>query len=427
MLITLDSLRADSLHGQRNGVPLMPYLVNLASQGVEFKNATTAAPWTRPSITSFLTSLYVDAHQVFLATSALPEGIETVATFLKKAGYATCALPIQPNLAPESGLPQGFDTYDYQPGLPNEATTTLALARLDVLTEPFFFFIHFKDPHLPSEAPAPYPAMMGYPPPQLDPAERPIVENFMPYLNDHVDYRMGISTTRKFAPLSATAQEAVRTLRDAEVRYADDQLRRLLDGVDGVQLRFPNTFIIVSADHGDHFWEHDYLGHALTLYEPLMHIPLVIKGPGLSPSTVDTPVGSIDVVPTIAALLGLPARPGWQGRDLFGPLDPQCPVFSRTVGIGGVYVTDLDMVRVGSTKLILNRKSGQAELYDLAADPAEKVNLASKFPEQVDRLTALLETRRQENIRARGALQQKSVSLDQNTRDQLGALGYLAP
>ena len=72
-------------------------------------------------------------------------------------------------------------------------------------------------------------------------------------------------------------------------------------------------------------------------------------------------------------------------------------------------MTDLDMVRVGSTKLILNRKSGQAELYDLAADPAEKVNLASKSPEQVDRFTALLETRRQENIRARGALGKRFI------------------
>lgn len=420
--MTLDALRGDKLHAVRNNAPLMPHLTALAKQGVEFTNTTTAVTWTRPSIVSFLTSLYMDTHQVFYGESSLSPGIENAAAFFRKAGYSTCAIVTAPLLDTTSGLAPGFDVYDYAPGR-NEATTTRALARLDVLQQPFFFFIHFIDPHPPSTPPAPYFDMMGYPPAGLSDAEKAIVEDFIPYQNDLVAYRLGLLKERKYAPISQTAQESVRMRYDAEVRYADDQLERILSVIES---RFPNTLIIVSSDHGEQYWEHDWLAHAMTLYNVLTHIPLVIKGPGISPAVVDAPAESIDVLPTMAAYAGLPARPSWQGVNLLGTLDPERPVFSRTVGTGGDYVVDLDMVKKGAMNLILDRKTGQSELYDLAADPGENANLATKSPEQVDKLTALLETRRQQNIRARGSIQPKSVPVvDQSTRDQLEALGYL--
>lgn len=424
VFVVIDALRVDRIDGERNGVPLMPYLSRFAKDCVCFSNAVTPCTWTRPAMASIFTSLFVDTHQIYHGSDSLPSGIETMATYLKNAGYSTVAVQANANLKREVGFAQGFDQYDFLDKAEAAAVTGRALERLQSPTQPFFLYVHYMDTHLPYLPPESYRTLLGYPDPHLDPKERAIAEHFMPYFWDYVDYLLGAKPAREFPPLSPLGQEAVRALYDGGARYADDEMGKLLDAI---QAKYPNSILIVTADHGEHLWEHDQLGHGITMYDAVLRVPFFMKGPGLTPQTIEANVSTIDILPTVAALLHVAPRPTWQGRDLFGPRDPQAPTFAYTQGALPPRNVDLDMVKIGSTKLIFDWRAKQAELYDVAADPGETANLASQHPEQVDQLKRLLEAHRQQNIQARVEVQRESVILDDETRRQLEALGYGPP
>jgi arylsulfatase A-like enzyme len=421
VLVILDALRADRVYAQRNGVPLMPYLSRLTQECVRFPNAMAPSTLTRPSMTSIFTSLYVDTHQVYYGSDALPPARESMAAFLKKAGYNTFGVHPNGNLTRELGYAQGFDQYEYLPDAKVDVITSRALEWLQNLPEPFFLYVHYLAPHLPYVSPDFYHTLLGFPPPGLDPAERAIAEDFMDYFWDFIEYKMGTKTEMKFAPLSPLGKEAVRMLYEAKIRYADDEVSKFLDAL---HAKYPNTLLIVIADHGEHLWDHDYLGHGLTMYEEELRVPFFMKCPGLEPRTVDGNVNTIDILPTVAALLGIPPNPVWQGQNLFAPRETLAPVFSHTHGPREKPKVDSEMVRVGSMKLIRNLTAGTTELYDVDADPHEKADLAPQRPKQVEQLAALLDAHDRENVRARGRVQQQSVAVSEETRRQLHDIGY---
>ena len=397
VLIVLDACREDEVDATRNGEPVMPHLSSFSA--VRFRNAVSAASWTRPSIASVLTSLYVDTHQIHDVSTSLPANLESAASYLKEAGYKTLCVQASGNVSPSYGFNQGFDVYDYIEGVPSNTVTSHALALTESVTEPFFLYAHYMAPHGPYWPPESYRTLMGYPDPLLSTEERAIVENFSPYAQDNNEYLIGYKPERVFPELSSVGKDSARTLYDSNARFADEYSGLL---VDTLLASYPNTVVIILADHGEHFWEHGFLAHVLTVYEQLVHVPLFIKGPGLAPATVDSFVQTVDILPTIAALAGLPARSTWQGRDLFAPRDPLGPVFSCGK-YGTPYYRDLEMVRLGSMKLICDRNSGGVELYDLDTDPGETTNLASVQPAVTDQLTAVLYSHLRQNARANGS------------------------
>jgi arylsulfatase A-like enzyme len=278
--------------------------------------------------------------------------------------------------------------------------TAHALAVTQSATEPFFLYVHYTGPHIPYSPPQTYRDEMGYPDPALLPAERAVAEDFLPYFWDHIDYRFGLKPAREFTPLSTIGQEAVRMLYDGEARYSDDKVGEFLEGL---QSTHPNTVLILSADHGEHLWEHDNLGHAVSLYNALFRVPLVIQGPGVpAGQVINSNVSLISLLPTVADLLGLPARPAWEAESLFALHPPDEPTFSCTHGTAPPYDLDLEAIKLGAMKLILDERTQGIELYDVAADPEELTNLASTNPEQADALKALLLTHIQQNVRTRG-------------------------
>ncbi len=400
VLIIIDALRADRLTATRDGVAVMPYLSHMAAQGAWFTSAMAPCSWTRPSVASILTSMYIEAHQVSTPFDMLSDKVETMASFLKKAGYMTMGVQTNWHLTAINGFAQGFVAYDdlvanVPPAL---AVTDDALQLIQETSTPFFLYVHYLDVHCPYWPPEAYRQLFGYPNLILDSMEQAIVEDFQPYLIDQVDYMLGVKPSRDFPELSPVARDAVRLLFDGECRYTDEQIGRLIDSI---RSEFPNTFFVVTADHGDHFWEHGWLGHGQTMYEPVLRVPLFIAGPGLTPATSDANVETIDILPTLASLLGLSARSTWQGRSLLAPRDLRNPTFSYTRGGLPPRTTDCEMVKVDSIKLIRDRRTGAAELYDLAHDPDETTNLAAQYPEQVAQLKALLDAHHEQNIRAR--------------------------
>ncbi|MDQ1256229.1 MAG: Choline-sulfatase [Candidatus Hydrogenedentes bacterium] len=371
VIILLDAWREDSVDDSRNAVPLMPYLDNLP--GIRFRQTESASPWTKPSVTSMLTSLPLNVHQMQDRPTTLPASFETAATYLKQAGYATYCVQTNSLLTVAKGYGQGFDQYDYMGDVPADQSTARALSNTASATEPYFLYLHLLDTHVPYLPPMSYRTLLGYPDPGLVPAEQTIVENFGPYLLDHLDYVLGVEPTLSYPPLSPVGEESARTLYDGEARFADEQIGLFIDAL---LARDPNTLIVILADHGEHFWEHNLLGHGASLYEPLTHIPLFITGAGITPGTVDAVVQTVDVLPTIANLLGLTPRPEWFGVDLLAPRDLDGPAFSSVKPVDSIYL-DLEMVREGTMKLIWNRLTGGVELYDLAADPDEANNVAA--------------------------------------------------
>ncbi|HOV74067.1 MAG TPA: sulfatase [Candidatus Hydrogenedentes bacterium] len=434
VLIVVDALRADRVDAVRNGEPVMPKLARYGRENVRFTNVATACTWTRPSMASMLTSLYVDTHQVYFGPDArhpenggpndrLPAACETLATYLKKAGYATSAVQTNVNCAASLGFAEGFDRYEELGPVPANTVTDHALRQVGESNAPFFLYVHYLDPHIPYEPPEAYRKIFGFPPP-LPAEELKTVTDFMDYFWDHIDHLIGNTDRRAFTELSDAAKDAVRTLYDGESRFLDDELARLLEGI---RARQPNTVIVITSDHGEHFWEHGRLGHGLTEYREELDVPLILSGPGQIPKTIDILAETVDIAPTIAALLHLKPNPRWQGVNVFSRPEDR-PAFSLTNGCWPAAKTELAAVMLGSLKLIADRRTGLVELYDIAEDPRETRNIASDRPEDAEKLKDLLAKHRNAAMQARVAgpsAPPAAAPLDPAIAEQLKALGYV--
>jgi len=432
VLIILDALRADRVFASRNGIPLMPNLAEFSKRCVQFTHANTPCTWTRPAMASILTSLYVDTHQVYYGpdpqrpndntSDALPKSFENMATYLKRAGYATAVVQTNGNLVRDLGFGEGFDEYEYLPDETADKVTPCALRHLEGLRDPFFLYLHYMDPHLPYTPPERFRKLFGWPPP-IDDSELAIVNDFMGYVFDHDEYKVGNKPSPSYKPLSPAAEEAVRTLYDAEARSLDEELGKFLDAL---LQRKPNTLIVITADHGEHLWDHDYLGHGLTMYEAELRVPFFIYLPDGKPQTIDTDVNTVNILPTISECLGLPANPAWQGRSLFSTeaAGKAQPIFSHTLGPWRSYNIEYEAVKVGRFKLIVNRKKEHNELYDMVDDSEETNDLSAQRSDAVRAMLALLVEHRNQNARARGNVQKESVKLSPELMKQLQDLGY---
>jgi arylsulfatase len=215
----------------------------------------------------------------------------------------------------------------------------------------------------------------------------------------------------------------VSELYDAEIAYADEllgQLRSLVKESNGDR---PLIFC-VTADHGEEFWEHGDCGHGQSLYDELVHVPLVISAPDAEGGRrAAEPVGLIDLMPTLAELCDVAAPPDAEGRSL-------CPVLVRgeppaDTGVfaeANAYYEPLEAVVEGEHKLIRNVVTGRLELFNLAEDPGEHRNLAHERPAVASRLVHLLdEWRAQQHLHGSPA----SPRVRQESLDRLKALGYL--
>ncbi|MFA6240564.1 MAG: sulfatase [Candidatus Hydrogenedentales bacterium] len=453
LLITADTLRADYC-GTYGGPAPTPALERLAANGVNFTQCKTLAPWTVPSICGMFSSKYppsisveADASERELETASYfklagywqdPDSATSVNRFSQN-GYVTAAVCGNGILADQRWLLEDFHEslmfstpwcfYDECLGqvpivgdsislfapdlLPRHTGDTTAIAARFAKrflerrrSEPFFLWVHFFDPH------APYtPPVRFYGPGTPDPGE--------PLPQDVMD---GSSTL--------TRDEA-RALYLGEIRYVDEGVGEILDALDAHGLT-DSTFVCFSADHGEEFWDHEGQGHGHSLFDELLHVPLIMSGPGIVPAMIDKPVSSIHTVATLLDLAGLEQPESGRGTSLkqvllgedFDALAQPC-FAQATRG------TPLQMVQLGDYKLIRNLDSRELLLFDVEHDPQELHNLATAHP---DTVTALEERLRawQDSFpwdfgivtgRAANAIALHKPS--EAERDALAALGYL--
>ncbi len=375
LLITLDTFRADRLNARSHA------LTRLADEGTQFLAADAPVPLTLPAHCSLLSGLLPLHHGVRNnGAGVFPRARPTLATLFAQSGYRTGAFVGSFVLDHRFGLARGFDRYDDEidRDASERADSFEAERRADRVVDPAvawlrqsedarpsFTWVHLYDAHAPYAPPAPYPQTY-----------------------------------------------------DGEVQWVDTQIARLLASVDRSR-----TLIVVVADHGESLGEHGELTHGLLLYEPTLHVPLIVTGPNVARSRIVTPVSTVDLAPTIAALAGIEFPSGTDGRDLSRSIrtgkEPESrPVISETQYPTTLGWSDLSALRLGSAKLIAGR---YAELFDLAADPGEKVNSADRSRRSFRDLSGRLDAIR------RTAVAPAVTSVDEETRRKLASLGYVAP
>ncbi len=396
LVITLDTTRADRIGAYGATDVATPVIDQLAREGVVFDHAMATAPLTLPAHCSIFTGRFPPEHGVrdnggfFLQPDQT-----TLAEVLEKDGFQTGAVVAAYVLDSKWGLDQGFDTYidDFDlskvEGMslgsvqrPGNEVVDKALPWLEkVRSRRFFAWLHFYDPHTPYDPPEPFKTQYaGHP-------------------------------------------------YNGEIAFVDQQVGRVVDLLrqEGVLDR---TVIAVIGDHGESLGEHGEEAHGFFIYESATRVPFIIRAPfsGLAPGRhVADPVRSVDLVPTVLDLMGLPPLGGISGKTLV----PLLTGAARTLDLEGyaeaMYPlhhygwSELVALRAGRYKLI---DAPRPELYDLDQDPRETTNLFAERRSLGDTMLTQLRSMEQRFAHA-GPAAAPDTDVDPDVRARLAALGYV--
>ncbi len=435
LLIIVDTLRSDRMGMKRDAIPLMPFIESFSKESWTYTNASSQASWTRPSMASVFTSLYAGVHNQQFGirmevvegqdhtVDALSENLETIAEYFKAAGYATLGVQANWNMRPLFGVSQGFDRYEMMADGQNAIDiTNLCLDMINNdASAPFFLYAHYVEPHAPYTPPEQYKNLFSTIPEITDTDKNLLATYATGYYPDKVRWDLRFRETPPEPEFSEAAKTYVEIMYDAEVRFADDEVGRLIRGVRASR---PDAIIVFSSDHGEELWEHGSVGHGKTVYHEVLHVPLIFSFPGEAPRTEATRVELIDILPTLAAKVGLPARDWWQGRSLLTPpADSFPPVYAETrtsIREANVYLLS---VMHDNMKLILDMPGNKHWLYHLESDPGELNPITDAA--QNETLTLLLKQYRADNeAHPLHASPTVTTVVDQETRDILRSQGY---
>jgi arylsulfatase A-like enzyme len=339
VLITLDTTRADHLGAYGFAEGRTPVLDALAGEAVLFEQAHATAPVTLPSHTSMFTGEYPPLHGVrYNGMFHVAEKTVTLAERLREAGFRTAAVPASFPVSRGTGLAQGFEVYrdlfsESKPPPPAtaerkaEEVTRLGLEWLKAHREErTFLWLHYFDPHAPYEPPFPYSAEFR---------EHPY---------------------------------------DGEIAYVDRELGRLFEGMQDLGV-WEDAVVLVAGDHGEGLFDHGEEAHADLVYQSTIHVPFLVKAPGMDARRVADPVSLVDVTPTVLELAGLPV-PAMAGRSLTpllrGERGEIRALYFESIADSLLFGwSPLEGVRRGPWKYI---RSTAPELYHVPTDPGERVD-----------------------------------------------------
>jgi len=307
VVIVIDTLRADHLPFYGYSENTTPFMASLAKKSVLFENTFTASSWTAPATASLFTSMYPFQHKVvmnMLATlqfnsrikqnykiklNRIPKGITTIAESFKQQGYATYGVADNVNIGKKEGFEQGFDkmiTYNYKTAdIVNK--TILNWESEMKKKDRYFLYIQYMDVHQPNHK-----------------RERW-------FKNRKLKNNGGLPINKVPVEIKKFNQELY---YDSELNYVDAKIKELYD-------RFKwdkNTLVIITADHGEEFWEHGKWGHGHALFREVIHIPLLFhySNGGFKTNRIKQNVSIIDILPTLREFIGLPRDKANEGLSL---------------------------------------------------------------------------------------------------------------
>jgi arylsulfatase A-like enzyme len=498
-MLVSDTMRADhmSLYGYER--PTTPFLEEYAAQSVVFTNSMSQGSSTIVTTPSILGSCYPSEHGLKNYQDVLAEDHVLISESLQWGGYQTIGVVTNPHLAERNGFAQGFDHYELF-GSGNaaavfaETVNERFFLRLDAFTgweppadagevpdangnsrgragsssgedraggpggrgnadsreepsegdadsetagdgaeaeedsedaewdePPIFGFIFYTDPHTPYETPGDYPRL--YDP---DWAGKDYVYWWQP---------------KKPKPDEKTFFNLIAQY-DASITYLDSQLRALFEGLEERGL-MDNALVVFTSDHGEEFFEHDGYGHGFTLFEEVVHVPLLvsfpspIRFPPLPPISgfVEDVVASVDIMPTVLDYLRIPIDPAASGRSAVdvaaGRKDPAGERVAYLEQISSTYGNyDLRAIRTRDRKCIIPLVEKDAVgpqenlFFDLEDDPEELNNLVEEREEEAGNYLDLLASRINRMVLLEaGEVEQIVPSAAR--REHLRALGYI--
>lgn len=375
LIFTIEALRADRWPGYTHR-QLLPNVYKLSRLGFAFHRAYATSNWTIPSIYSLMTGTYpshvrfvkammdksdkvalVDPESPFAKDkrnmrSLIPvpasDRTPTLAQELRRRGYRTATVQDIPFLKRQMGMARGFDIVDDTPyrmtnrSLRGVTSPSLARQALKILRahreEKLFLYVHFGDPHAP--------------------------------------YHRHVTPT----DLGSSAEDRY----DSEIRFVDGWIGFILGNLQKEGL-LKDTLIVITADHGQEFYDHGGQYHATTVYEELIRVPLVFVGEGIHQHVTMYPVSLVDVFPTVLSLVD-----GTQDRHLAAGVDLsrwlRTRVMPQKLSHRPIYAESRrfqnwkQALITNRYKLILDNKVGTSQLFDLHRDRGEKHNLIGQAP-----------------------------------------------
>jgi arylsulfatase A-like enzyme len=422
VVILLDACRADFLGAYGDPSGATPNLDRLARRSVSFARTFSAASYTLASVGTLLSGIPSLATGLIAADRRLPPDVSTLPETLSKDGFTTAAFAASPYVGPAFGLDRGFEKFvefskDQQYGREGRRATRVVAAFSEWLAarpreERIFAYVHLREPHQPYDPRAPLDRLFL---PAADASEAKGTNSWI----------MGLDAGT--IPARPEDIAHIEALYRGGLAAADEAVGRLLQGL-ADSGRLDSTLVLLVADHGEAFFEHQRMSHNSTIYDEMIHVPWLLAFPGAVEADGSIEAGlaaTVDMAPTLAEALGVALPQALPGTSrlavLRGQALPSAAVFSHD-SERALFAA----LRTGRFKLIDNERGEGGRLFDVLADPLEERDLSGRLPVTHSLLELWLQgflaERRQEREH-RGRMQPEP--LDPATQEEIRALGYV--
>lgn len=420
VFILVDAMRADHLGAYGYARNTSPNIDKLAQAGTIFLHAQTASPFTVTSLSSFFSGMSPFEHKVIFNYSlVLDEKFFTLAQKLREGGYYTAGFSGTYFHLSDFGLDRGFDFFDEscERAFFSHDAECLSSRFLSWLPQnpqrPLFLYFHYTSTHAPYNPPDQYQKLFSQ---GLTRPEGAAGQG------DAGRFGSGRKWYQLRRVPSSEELAWLVSQYDGEIRYADEQIGAVLAALKAAGIE--NPLLIITADHGEAFYEHGFMEHSRELHWETARIPLIISGPGVpAGQKLKSFVRSYDLAPTIIDFAGLPALAQARGFSLRPLLNGQGEAASR-IGYGIIFENrsryQIAITRYPFRLLAWEPGDKELELFNLEDDPGEKNNLAAVRPEILKELLGLAPDHRKILSSKPGA-----DSGAKQTRERLKTLHYL--
>lgn len=368
VLIVVDTMGAQYIGKEVGSISITPEIDKLRSEGVEFTRAYSTSPWTKPAIASMFTGVLPLEHGTMHLRSVFEPKMAVMAELLGNVGYRRAGFVSHNLIGPKTGYKRGFESYEiikFKGNIHNAVTSDQVTGMgsgwlTEKKKEPFFLFLHYFDPHFNYQHHAKFDLSSWY--------------------KGSVTSGMGFRDLRdRLDTFNADDKRYLGDLYKEEIRYTDHNIGIFLKNLKEKGLD-RNTVVILTADHGEEFFEHGSIGHTKTLYDELIHIPLIMSFPEkFKAKKINMEVTIVDLLPTICELADTDVGPmKLPGISLLPWL-----LKSKSDDLKRDIISEVDFkssaIEAHKVGIIRNRFkgifdfiSGSWEFFDLSSDPSEK-------------------------------------------------------
>jgi arylsulfatase A-like enzyme len=373
-------------------------------------------------VASVLTGLHPTSHGAKESESRLSDDALLLSEHLSANGFATGSFIANGYVSDRFGFDQGWDHYtNFIRENENTDASNVFQEAGDWIEankdRRFFAYVQTIDPHVPYDPPSEYRRMYDS------------NEGYAGQVTPRGTPELLEEAKRGAVTFSDSDRARLLALHDGEISQHDFEMGRFIDRLKSMGV-FENTIFVITSDHGEEFDEHGSWGHGHSVYQELIHVPLLVHGPGVPASRVTETVSTLDIPATVLSSVGLPNLPASEGRDILGFTRGEVPP-GPTVAFSD-FLNDRRVIRAGRWKMVL--RGINATLFDLQTDPTEQTELDRHDHAVAMRYLRIMigqflgaSDRRnwQDATQAEGVrLESSGAEMDDTIRSQLRALGY---